>query len=307
LQRNFFISTGNCVVLNVNNGTLLEQNTFNSCGTYSVYAPSAANMHLISNYFEGTVTGTLGSIFLGGNGVNIIANTFEDNCACVATTWRSIIITTGNSTIIDGNYWVGGVNPPQYYVKLGVGTANQTNVSFSNNVVGAGVALSGFFIDNEDQGGQKLWTGGMNCDPSQIWGGAQASSGQLSAACGSPAYHAPIAGHTPFDILANGVISRPADIASDTPPTPTGTCGANISNTHGGMSRGEFLTAAGPCSGGTLILTFAITAPNGWYCNLKDTTTLSDTLLQSAFSTTTATMISTWVANDLLLYECGMF
>ena len=89
-------------------------------------------------------------------------------------------------------------------------------------------------------------------------------------------------------------------IVTGTKPTPTGSCTA--SSFAGGATAGTF--SAGACSGGTFILTFVITATNGWACNAKDRTTPADAVNQTSTSTTSAAFTATTASSDVVQYSC---
>jgi hypothetical protein len=112
------------------------------------------------------------------------------------------------------------------------------------------------------------------------------------------------------------LIARLADDSADTDfeaksftsggsvPTITGTCTAPSAQA-GGNTAGTFTVgAAGACAAGTYILTFGLTAPTGWACQASDRTTITDTVQQTASSTTTATFKATTANNDVVSYSC---
>jgi hypothetical protein len=89
-------------------------------------------------------------------------------------------------------------------------------------------------------------------------------------------------------------------ISTGSPPTLTGstcTTGTQV----GGNTAGRLTVT---CTAQTIVLTFATTAPNGWACKASDQTTVADTLNQNASTTTTATLIGTTAANDVVSFMC---
>lgn len=104
--------------------------------------------------------------------------------------------------------------------------------------------------------------------------------------------------------LVNTKITSPAYIGNGSVPTPTGTCAVNTQ--LGGNTIGSF-KANGTCTAGTVILTFATTATNGWGCEASDLTTRADAVQQTAYTTTTATFTGTMVSADLVTFHCMAF
>lgn len=89
------------------------------------------------------------------------------------------------------------------------------------------------------------------------------------------------------------------------PPANGGSCAINTQ--LGGQSSGSW-KANGACAAGTIILTFASAAINGFECGAKDLTTPADTLTPSAYTTTTFTFSSvTMAASDLVMFSCRAF
>jgi hypothetical protein len=90
-------------------------------------------------------------------------------------------------------------------------------------------------------------------------------------------------------------------ISTGTPPVLTGTCATGTQ--VGGNTAGRFSTTAG-CAATTVIMTFLATAPNGWACKTSDQTTPADSLNQNASTTTSATLIGTTAAADVISFQC---
>jgi hypothetical protein len=101
------------------------------------------------------------------------------------------------------------------------------------------------------------------------------------------------------------IISNVATLqsGSNTPPAITGTC-TGVGTQLGGNTAGSFVAT---CSSQTAILTFGTTAPHGWLCIATDITTTSDTMKQSATSTTSCTLSGTTAASDVVAFEAIAF
>jgi hypothetical protein len=93
-------------------------------------------------------------------------------------------------------------------------------------------------------------------------------------------------------------------LAGGAVPTPTGTCAINTQ--LGGNLAGSF-KANGACAAGTVILTFAKAATNGFACDIHDLTTPADALNQTAYGTASATFTGTMVTSDLVAFKCEGF
>ena len=95
-----------------------------------------------------------------------------------------------------------------------------------------------------------------------------------------------------------------AAIKGGSVPTLTGTCGTNTQ--IGGNTAGSWKFSAA-CTAGTVVITFASTAPNGWACRVNNMTTPADTLNQTAYTTTTATLTGTAANADQVTFLCEAF
>ena len=105
-------------------------------------------------------------------------------------------------------------------------------------------------------------------------------------------------------ILFDNVLSGQSTLG--TKPTNSGTCA--IGTQFGGNVTGSFI-GSGACAAvaGGLVLSLSITAPNGWACFVNDLTTPADAIKQTAYTTTTATFLTTWAASDLVEFHCNQF
>jgi hypothetical protein len=103
-------------------------------------------------------------------------------------------------------------------------------------------------------------------------------------------------------------VTTSAIIASGITPITFGSC--PITAQVGGSTSGSF-TLSGACASGTVILTFATTAPNDWACFATDATTVATTISQNnaTASATTATLKfnATGASGDLIRFNCTAF
>ena len=79
-----------------------------------------------------------------------------------------------------------------------------------------------------------------------------------------------------------------------TPPTTSGSCTVT---TQLGTTTVSTFVASGACAAGTVILTFAHTAKNGWSCDAKDLTTPTDLMPQTGAPSTTSCTLTGNMAN----------
>jgi hypothetical protein len=89
-------------------------------------------------------------------------------------------------------------------------------------------------------------------------------------------------------------------------PVPTGGGSCAINTQLGGNTIGSF-KANGACAGGTIGLTFSVTAPNGWACTIWDLTTTTDTIKQTSYTQTTASFAAIMASADLAVFMCFGF
>ena|SRR5580658_8537809 len=107
--------------------------------------------------------------------------------------------------------------------------------------------------------------------------------------------------------LPNGTYSVstiPCTGMSGSPPTATGTC--PVQTQVGGNIGGSFVMN-GACIAGTVILTFAFTANNGWFCDAHDQTTPTDAIRIISSTATTATLSGTTAASDAITFLCSPY
>jgi len=83
--------------------------------------------------------------------------------------------------------------------------------------------------------------------------------------------------------------------------------GCSNSTTAGGASAGSFKSGTtGTCTV-TVTMGNSLTAPNGWVCKVWDTTTTTDIIAETAFTTTSATFSGTTVSSDVIIFGCQGF
>lgn len=93
-------------------------------------------------------------------------------------------------------------------------------------------------------------------------------------------------------------------IGGGSAPTSSGSCA--VTSQVGGNTVGSFV-AAGSCAGGTYILGFSFSAPNGWSCDGEDRTTTTDTVQQTASTVTNATFKATTASADVVSWKCTAY
>jgi hypothetical protein len=104
--------------------------------------------------------------------------------------------------------------------------------------------------------------------------------------------------------IFGGSVSSTALIAGGSVPTLSGTCSAGA---QVGGNTADTFKASAACSAGTVILTFATTAPNGWVCGAHDMTTPANSMNQTASSTTTCTLTGTMASADVVAFDARAF
>jgi hypothetical protein len=82
-------------------------------------------------------------------------------------------------------------------------------------------------------------------------------------------------------------------------PSLSGTCATGAQ--AGGNTVGSF-KATSPCVG-TVIITFAEPAPNGWACDAQDETTATNTLRQTSHSRTSCTLAARLAESDIVVFK----
>jgi hypothetical protein len=96
------------------------------------------------------------------------------------------------------------------------------------------------------------------------------------------------------------IFSGALQSAGTVPIGNTGTCTAT--SFSGGATSGKF--TAPTCAAGTIILSSMPTVQNGYTCSASDETTTTNTLLQTAQTTSSATFKSTTTNADVVTFSC---
>lgn len=106
---------------------------------------------------------------------------------------------------------------------------------------------------------------------------------------------------TPTNIFAQSVTESPNYWVTGAPASVSG---CSNSSTAGGATAGIFTSGtSGTC---TVTVTLA-TAANGWACSVWDTTTTSDTVKETGFTTGSVTFSGTTVSGDVIAWSCTGF
>lgn len=124
-----------------------------------------------------------------------------------------------------------------------------------------------------------------------------ATNGTTGIGCNGNTVEQEVSGASVTSAAATSYTIKTGIILGGSAPTLSGTCTSGTQ--HGGNTAGDFLAT---CTAQTVILTFATTAPTGWVCAAKDTTTVADVMNQTASSTTTCTLTGTTVASDKIIF-----
>jgi hypothetical protein len=178
-----------------------------------------------------------------------------------------------------------------------VGRAASTNTGFyfgNGNVSFSSAGTAGLFVDSGVGDLQLYTTWRMG------WG--------TGAATGSPDTFIGRAAAGLVEVGKNAALTSAGNfgsggfVATGSPPTLTGTC--TTGSQVGGNTAGTF---AATCTAGTVIMTFAYTAQNGWACDAHDQSTPTDLLNQTSNTTTSATFTGTTVASDSIVFKCMAF
>lgn len=178
--------------------------------------------------------------------------------------------------------------------QFGRGTAQPNQIAFPE----------GLFLSQGQDNGNARWVGDCaGSTPSTIHAAGDICFNTSAAKVGDVLEWYATAAGTPATWKVAAYVGA-GMISGGAQPTPTGTCG--LGSGHGGTQVGDF-TTTGTCTAQTIILTFAVTAPNGWNCSVKDVTTPTDTFNETAFTTTTCTLSGTAVIGDKVQYKADAY
>ena len=173
--------------------------------------------------------------------------------------------------------WLLG-NAASYWLRFGSGGSSIFSVDGSGDLVANG-------------------TGQFN---STLYVGSTLSIGSAVGAGGTSNIYTPNGSNINLSPGGTAYVDVNADlIMAGSQPTISGTCTTKTAIGGGQMAGSMGLT----CAAQTVILTFTSTAPHGYKCNMNDVTNPSDTMLQTAVSSTSCTMTGTTGTSDLVLYS----
>ncbi|MGJ0395660.1 MAG: hypothetical protein ACR65U_05480 [Methylocystis sp.] len=96
----------------------------------------------------------------------------------------------------------------------------------------------------------------------------------------------------------------PTYIVSGAAPPNSGTCA--IDAQAGGNTAGVF-RADGACAGGTVTLSFAVPAPQGWVCDAHDMTTPANAINETGSTPSTVTFVAKMANLDQVAFKCVAF
>jgi hypothetical protein len=202
---------------------------------------------------------------------------------------------SGGGSVRNINFIVGGTGKMDYGVSAASTWTLQNNVAFpGGNISISGGSLMALFATT-------LQGVSLASDLQVFW-----NSTVAAGTSGDTGFARNAAGVVEVNGGTKGTITgtlKPANvnIAGSVPVDGGGSCTA--SSFAGGASAGTFSAAV--CTGGTIAITFAFTAPTGWSCDAEDRTTPSTgKLQQNATTTTKATFLATNSAADVVQYKC---
>lgn len=202
-------------------------------------------------------------------------------------------------------FTLNGQNPPgsySYPQNGGIPGGSNGQVQYNNNgALGADSLLT--YTANSGQ--LTLGTGGGGPFVSVNNGGGPASAGSFRSSRGTQEF---CWGTNVLDgCIGNGGITSAAFGAAGLFATGTNSVsGCSLSAAAGGATAGKFASG----TSGTCTVTITLpTAVNGWTCDAHDLTTAADAnnVVQTAFTTTSATISGTTVSADVITWKCQGF
>lgn len=122
-------------------------------------------------------------------------------------------------------------------------------------------------------------------------------------AFGSLAYATAYYGYNPS---TGGEVTHGVTIdGGNVKPVISGTCGTRGTQLGGATTGSVVSGAVTTC---TTVLTFAVAAPNGYFCSFQDLTTVADKIGQVSYTTTSCTSnAATIVSGDLVAFQAEGF
>lgn len=254
---------------------------------------------------------TTTGIALVSNGVSIVSA--GSSAARISSSGLRMISTAGIG-------WVTGTDPSVAFTTELLQDASNTLAQRNGTNAQAFRVYNTFTDASNYERGQFSWSSSILKIGTDASGTGSARAVELTIG-GTSDWRWTTSGHyvavtdNTFDIGASGAtrprtgyfgtsVQTPAEVGTGTSPTATGSCA--ITTKLGGNTVGSFV-ASGACVAGTVILTFALTAPTGWTCNTHDTLTPGDAMNLTAYTTTTATLTGTMANSDLVTFDCRGF
>ena len=130
------------------------------------------------------------------------------------------------------------------------------------------------------------------------------SAGDFYYASGTGTWYGPRpSGATPtWPVAGAAPVTFPSISGYQTSGTTFTSSGCSATTLVGGATAGSYHSGTtGTC---TVVITPGLAATNGWACRANDLTTTADTVIQTATSTTTATLSGTTVTADVINFAC---
>lgn len=237
-------------------------------GSGAVYTPAGISAASLYTSGNATVIGTATLNTLASSGVTITGGTINGTSVGATTAGTGAFTTLAASSTVSGTgFSTYLASPPAIGGTTPAAGKFTTLATTSTSTLGGNVAVTGTLSAS----------------------GATTLSSALA-----------VTGAATFSAAAN----IPRMIATGSVPTLSGTCSTGTQ--AGGNTAGSFKFSSA-CSAGTVIMTFAAAATNGWACKVQDMTTPADALNQTAYTTTTATITGTAASGDQTVFQCVGF
>lgn len=203
-------------------------------------------------------------------------------------------LAAGLATVQGGTAGVSGNGGAVAITGRNAGTTSGNNAGGAVTITSGKANLTGAAgtIGITSGGGGSSTAGGAITLTTGNGGSSSGASGSITLAIGTTA-----AGNVGVINFGGGIISTGTKFTAS---------GCSNGSTVGGATAGQFASGTtGACS---VVITMngasGATAPNGWACSAADITTTSDTLLQTATTTTTATIAGTTISGDTITFSC---
>ena len=256
--------------------------------------------------FDDTRDGNYGSYNnpLPYGGGNFDANAFSDawgNGGMTGFTWFAADshMWRGNTFTSSGNCWIfNGQSAINAYM---LGNQCEPNNSATPVLIEGGASHL-LFVGNEIafDGGNGAFTINHGSDFVVMTGNILQSSitGAPYVLNGASGAHYTYVGNVDPSTVADvhsGAISN-----GGSPVLTTGAC--HGSSATGGLTAGTFTAAV--CSSSNYIISGLPAAPNGWNCVAEDRSVATDLLVQSASTTTSATLSGTTASGNVIQFSC---